>query len=100
MIFVPSYDCNGTAAQKWLIRRGATKVQLAGTNFCLDAGSSKSYIQHAWLLPDSDRSSPIAGPANGVGLKIWQCFDNLPAQQWNYSNDNHITLVGTGTDFF
>jgi hypothetical protein len=35
------YDCNGTPAQNWLFTRGSTKVQLAGTNFCLDAGSSK-----------------------------------------------------------
>ena len=32
------YDCNGNQAQRWIIKRGSTKVQLAGTNFCLDAG--------------------------------------------------------------
>jgi hypothetical protein len=36
-------------------------------------------------------------PANGVGLKIWQCFDNLPAQQWFYTDDNRIALEGQGT---
>ena len=35
-----SYDCNGTNAQKWIINRANTKVQVAGTNYCLDAGSS------------------------------------------------------------
>jgi len=54
---------NGTAAQRWVFVRGSTKVRVAGTNFCLDAGSN---------------------PANGIGMKIWQCYDNLRAQQWNY----------------
>jgi len=35
------FDCNGTGAQKWLISKGNTQVKLAGTNFCLDAGSSE-----------------------------------------------------------
>ena len=38
-----SYDCNGSAAQKWLINAGQTAVQVAGTNYCLDAGDSKSF---------------------------------------------------------
>ncbi|KAF8962504.1 G-X-X-X-Q-X-W domain-containing protein [Flammula alnicola] len=72
---VQIYDCNGTPAQSWTLYRGSTKVQVTGTNFCLDAGSS---------------------PANGVGLKIWQCYDNLPAQQWYYTTDNRIALEGQG----
>jgi len=72
---VQIFDCNQSAAQKWFLVRGSTKVQLAGTNFCLDAGSS---------------------PTNGAGLKIWQCFDNLPAQQWYFTNDNRIALEGQG----
>ncbi|KAF8157229.1 ricin B lectin domain-containing protein [Crassisporium funariophilum] len=72
---VQIYDCNNTPAQRWTINRGSTKVQLAGTNFCLDAGSS---------------------PANGVGLKIWQCYDNLAAQSWYYTDDNRIALQGKG----
>ncbi|KAH6885094.1 hypothetical protein BKA70DRAFT_1574559 [Coprinopsis sp. MPI-PUGE-AT-0042] len=39
---VQIYDCNGTPAQNWILNRGSTKVQLAGTSFCLDAGSSSS----------------------------------------------------------
>ncbi|KAF9488539.1 ricin B lectin [Pleurotus eryngii] len=66
-----SYDCNGTGAQKWVINRRRTKVRLAGTNFCLDAGSQ---------------------PGNGVGMKIWKCFDNLPAQDWFYTRDKRIVL--------
>ncbi|TEB21133.1 ricin B-like lectin [Coprinellus micaceus] len=72
---VQIYDCNGTPAQEWYVGRGSTKVQLAGTNFCLDAG---------------------AVPANGVGLKIWECYDNLPAQQWYFTSDNRIALEGQG----
>ena len=37
-----SYDCNGTPAQNWVFAKGSTKVQLSGTNFCLDAGTSTS----------------------------------------------------------
>ncbi|KIM35510.1 carbohydrate-binding module family 13 protein [Hebeloma cylindrosporum] len=72
---VQIYDCNQTPAQQWVIRRGNTRVRLAGTNFCLDAGSS---------------------PANGVELKIWECFSNLPAQEWVYTDDNRIALEGQG----
>jgi hypothetical protein len=44
-------DCvsNG-AGQRWNVQRGSTSVQLAGTNYCLDAGSNHS---------------------NGVKGKIW-----------------------------
>ncbi|KAF7440069.1 hypothetical protein PC9H_000412 [Pleurotus ostreatus] len=72
---VQIYDCNGTGAQKWAISRGQTHVRLAGTNFCLDAGSR---------------------PGNGVGMKIWTCFDNLPAQEWYYTGDNRIALFNKG----
>jgi hypothetical protein len=38
-----SYDCNGTAAQRWVFTRNQVQAQirLANTNFCLDAGDSK-----------------------------------------------------------
>ena len=36
------------------------------------------------------------GPANGVGMKIWTCFNNLPAQQWFYTNDNRVALENQG----
>ncbi|KAF4573626.1 Ricin B lectin domain-containing protein [Pleurotus pulmonarius] len=72
---VQIFDCNGSPAQTWVIKPGPTKVQLAGTNFCLDAGSS---------------------PGNGVGMKIWQCFDNLPAQQWFLTDDSRIALEDQG----
>jgi len=72
---VQIYECNGTPAQQWYIIKGSTKVQVAGTNFCLDAGTTA---------------------ANGVQLKIWTCYDNLPAQQWFYTNDHRIALENQG----
>lgn len=29
-------------------------------------------------------------------MKIWECFDGLPAQQWTYTDDFHIVLENTG----
>ncbi|KAH6912142.1 G-X-X-X-Q-X-W domain-containing protein [Coprinopsis sp. MPI-PUGE-AT-0042] len=72
---IGSYDCNDSDAQRWFLSYGATKVQLAGTNFCLDAGSN---------------------PGNGTSLKIWECFDNLAAQQWQFTDDRRLALEGTG----
>ena len=34
-------------------------------------------------------------PADGIQLKIWQCYDNLPAQQWYY-DENRIELDNQG----
>ncbi|RXW16373.1 hypothetical protein EST38_g9483 [Candolleomyces aberdarensis] len=72
---VDIFDCNGTPAQNWIINPGSTKVQLADTNFCLDAGD--------W-------------PSSGTQLKIWTCYNNLPAQQWWYTDDKRIALQGRG----
>ncbi|KAF8952331.1 ricin B lectin domain-containing protein [Flammula alnicola] len=71
---VQIYDCNGTAAQRWVVTKGgnSTRVALAGTNFCLDAGTN---------------------PANGTGMKIWTCFNNLAAQTWMYTDANEIKLA-------
>ena len=74
-LFRYSYDCNGTNAQKWVIKKGQTKVKVAGQNFCLDAGSN---------------------PASGVKSKIWQCYDGLPAQDYWYTDDNRIAVTGKG----
>ncbi|GLB44971.1 putative G-X-X-X-Q-X-W domain-containing protein [Lyophyllum shimeji] len=71
---VQIYDCNETQAQKWRISAGSTHVRLDDSNFCLDAGSS---------------------PANGVGMKIWQCYEGLPAQSWTYTQNKHLQLSGT-----
>ena len=70
-----SYDCNGTPAQQWEINNGQTAVQVAGTNFCLDAGDSIG---------------------NGVQLKIWQCYSGITAQTWFYTGDQRISLMNQG----
>ncbi|KAF8890494.1 ricin B lectin domain-containing protein [Infundibulicybe gibba] len=72
---VQIFDCNGTPAQNWVINSGPTSVALNGTGFCLDAGST---------------------PGNNVGMKIWQCFNGLPAQSWFYTDDKRIALAGQG----
>lgn len=91
--FMVSYDCNGTGAQRWVIKRGSTKVQVAGKNFCLDAGSGQCSLQHA-IKPRVLMS--VVAPASGVGMKIWQCYDNLAAQKWSFTEDNRIALEGKG----
>ncbi|KAF9531211.1 carbohydrate-binding module family 13 protein [Crepidotus variabilis] len=74
---VQIYDCNGTPAQKWVIDHGQTKVRVAGTNFCLDRGET---------------------PGNGIGMKIWQCYENQPDQTWEYNASNQIGWDGTCVD--
>ncbi|CAA7260702.1 unnamed protein product [Cyclocybe aegerita] len=72
---VQIYDCNGTAAQRWVVERGAsTQIRLAGTPYCLDASSD---------------------PKNAVKTKIWRCHNKLPAQTWMYNEDNEIVLKRT-----
>ncbi|OXH38656.1 hypothetical protein J008_01846 [Cryptococcus neoformans] len=74
---VQVYDCNGTPAQDWVLnaRRGQTKVQLAGTSFCLDA------------------THPYA--ADGTKMKIWKCLD-VRQQDWYWTSDNKIALRDQG----
>ncbi|KAJ3504999.1 hypothetical protein NMY22_g17733 [Coprinellus aureogranulatus] len=72
---VDIYDCTGAPGQNWLVNQGNTKVQLAGQNFCLDAGE--------W-------------PNDGTQMKIWNCYDNLPAQAWYYTDDKRLALTGRG----
>jgi hypothetical protein len=68
---VQIYDCNNTPAQRWVLSEGSTKVRLAGTEYCLDSGTRA---------------------ADGIQLKIWHCYDNIPAQQWYYADDNRLEL--------
>ncbi|GLB36859.1 putative G-X-X-X-Q-X-W domain-containing protein [Lyophyllum shimeji] len=76
---VQIYDCNGTLAQKWHFISETTSagliINVEGGPFCLDAGSN---------------------PANGVGMKIWTCYDGLPAQDWVVTPDNRIALLNQG----
>ena len=88
-----SYDCNGTGSQNWVLNKANTAVQLAGTNFCLDAGSSASSLPHFDIL---FMVLVYIGPSNGTQMKIWTCFSNLPAQEWYYTDDNRIALTNQG----
>ena len=84
-----SYDCNGTAAQKWVLSSGTTSIQLAGTNYCLDAGSCEYCINvcvSIWL------TRTFLAPANGIQLKIWQCYSGIAAQTWTYTSDHRLQL--------
>ncbi|KIJ34534.1 carbohydrate-binding module family 13 protein, partial [Sphaerobolus stellatus SS14] len=72
---VQVFDCNGSAAQQWLTGPGNTQVRFAGANFCLDAGSD---------------------PANGIPMKIWECFNGLPQQNWFYTDDERIAETNQG----
>ncbi|EKM82225.1 hypothetical protein AGABI1DRAFT_25694, partial [Agaricus bisporus var. burnettii JB137-S8] len=44
-------------------------IRLANSNFCLDA---------------------VLSPGNGTPMKIWQCFDDIPQQQWIVNMDRQI----------
>ncbi|KAG6892727.1 hypothetical protein C0993_002578, partial [Termitomyces sp. T159_Od127] len=35
-------------------------------------------------------------PGNFIGMKIWECFDGLPAQTWFYTGDQRIALLNQG----
>ncbi|KAH6906223.1 ricin B lectin domain-containing protein [Coprinopsis sp. MPI-PUGE-AT-0042] len=70
-----NYDCNGTAAQKWVFTRNQVQAQirLANTNFCLDAGDNP-------FQP------------NGNKMKIWECYPTLTQQRWYIGDDSTIKL--------
>ncbi|KAF8720425.1 hypothetical protein AX14_010980 [Amanita brunnescens Koide BX004] len=72
---VQIYDCNDTAAQKWVFDSCKKTIRLADTNFCLDATTD---------------------PSNGTKMKIWQCIDNIPAQLWFRTASNQVVLFGKG----
>jgi len=68
-----SYDCNGTAAQRWLITHG--RIQLAGTPFCLDAGPS-AYC-HLFMYILCSPWSPLLDPSIDTELIIWTCSPDI-----------------------
>ncbi|KAF8883643.1 ricin B lectin domain-containing protein, partial [Gymnopilus junonius] len=76
LLYKCTYDCNDTSAQRWTLSSGGgmTSVVLAGTDFCLDAGSN---------------------PSSGTRMKIWQCFNSLPAQSWEVTSAHQLKLSGT-----
>ncbi|KAF5342539.1 hypothetical protein D9611_001229 [Ephemerocybe angulata] len=36
-------DCDGSASQRWILNPGDTRAELAGTGYCLDAGSGAQF---------------------------------------------------------
>ena len=89
-----SYDCNGTGAQNWVISDDQTVVQVAGTNYCLDAGTGK------YPNPDGEfllLTIPLLDPASGTQMKIWTCYSGLAQQTWWYTGDDRISLMNQGT---
>ncbi|KAF7796196.1 hypothetical protein EIP86_007370 [Pleurotus ostreatoroseus] len=92
---VQVYDCNGTPSQNWNFARGGTHVQLNGTNFCLDAGSGEHERPIALIPRIVTEWGMHLAPADGVGMKIWDCYDGLAAQEWNYTETNTFALSGS-----
>ena len=77
-----SYDCNGSNTQKWQWNGDAlTSINPAdGSQWCLDAGVN-SQCEYIFLRFIFIPAYTFAG-ANGVKMKIWQCFSGLPQQTW------------------
>jgi len=65
-----------TTLQHWILPAIGTTgpIQLAGTNYCLDAGAS---------------------PHDNVGMKIWTCYDGLAQQQWTHTSTRHGNRFST-----
>ena len=47
------------------------------------------------LHPIHGKKKPL-DPSNDTPMKIYTCYDNLPAQQWYYTNDKRIVLGEQG----
>ncbi|KAJ9098956.1 hypothetical protein QFC19_006180 [Naganishia cerealis] len=76
--------CFGTdspfyAMQQFVYNTGNTKIRVAPnsfttTDYCVDFGSDRG--------------------VNGADVKIWQCYNDLPAQNLWLTGDNHIAVTG------
>ncbi|KAI1503725.1 ricin B lectin domain-containing protein [Biscogniauxia marginata] len=62
--------------QQWYLKEGSTKIQLANTTLCLDAGTGRS---------------------NGSPLTVADCVEGQASQNWLYNADSQIVLDQTGT---
>jgi hypothetical protein len=73
------WDCANDVQQEFVFTsNGAgTSIQVVGTNFCLDAGSS---------------------PSNGSQLKIWTCYAGIAAQTWSFTEGGHVSNQGQCID--
>ncbi|ORY57847.1 ricin B lectin domain-containing protein [Pseudomassariella vexata] len=63
--------------QQWYLKDGSTKIQLASSTLCLDAGTGRS---------------------NGSPLTVATCADTSASQKWLYNTDSQIVLDQTGTN--
>lgn len=69
----PSADCNDSESQRFVYNTGATAIQVADTNFCVEFG-------------------PGLG-VNGRPLRIQTCRQNgAPGQRLFITDDNHVAL--------
>ncbi|KAK8118077.1 uncharacterized protein PG998_006358 [Apiospora kogelbergensis] len=65
---------NNAPEQQWYLKDGSTKIQLANTTLCLDAGTARS---------------------NGSPLTVATCAEAKAAQNWVYNADSQIVLDTT-----
>ncbi|KAF6751003.1 carbohydrate-binding module family 13 protein [Ephemerocybe angulata] len=86
---VQLYTCNGNPVQNWLLNRGSTKVQLSGTNFCLDAGSNpeagNGYTDDNKIALEGKGQCldlPNGNLSNSNRVQTWQCTDKNENQVW------------------
>ena len=77
-----SFDCSGFLSQEWRWNGGAlTSINpLDNSQWCLDAGVS-SQCKYIFLRFMFIHTYTLTG-ANGVQMKIYQCFSGLPQQTW------------------
>lgn len=67
----PSKTSTNAPEQQWYLQDGSTKIQVANTTLCLDAGTGRS---------------------NGSPLTVATCADGRAAQKWVYNTDSQIVL--------
>jgi hypothetical protein len=94
---IASYDCNGSIGQNWLVSGGAiSTTSSTGDNYCFDAGDSSTCtfpLPFSYFVPWIIYSLCVG--ANGLQMKVWTCFDDLPQQNWTVSSSGQIKLTGT-----
>ena len=101
-------DCNGGPNQLWTLSSGVTAVQVAGQNYCLDAGSNPSngIPSKIWTvsrgaafptLPSSLYRPMTLGAHRVTGdAADTQCYSGITAQTWYYTTDNRIAVYNQG----
>ncbi|KAJ8514792.1 hypothetical protein ONZ45_g7697 [Pleurotus djamor] len=61
-------------------------------------GKANQLQKQALLHPSSYFPAYVVviDPADGVHMKIWKCYQNLPAQTWYYTDDKRLAVKGKG----